>query len=67
MLLTLQILHVLAITHYTSQLVSSMAVGPPLPDISSLNDVGRHDTLKLGFTQGSSIIEYFKVMYCDGI
>ncbi|KAK3866460.1 hypothetical protein Pcinc_028004 [Petrolisthes cinctipes] len=58
--LTLQVLHVLAMAHYTSQLVSSMAVGPPLPDIASLSEVRRHDTLKLGFIQGSSVTEYFK-------
>ncbi|XP_071523389.1 probable glutamate receptor [Panulirus ornatus] len=60
MFLTVMMLHVLVLAHYTSQLVSSMAVGPPLPDISALADVRRHSPLRLGFIEGSSVTEYLR-------
>ncbi|XP_042229189.1 probable glutamate receptor [Homarus americanus] len=59
--LTVMTLQVLIMAHYTSQLVSSMAVGPPLPTISTIGDVSRHPTLKMGLIRGSSLTEYFRV------
>ncbi|XP_050720035.1 probable glutamate receptor isoform X2 [Eriocheir sinensis] len=58
--LTLLMLQVLILAHYTSYLVSSMAVGPPLPTVSTIADVTRHPRLRLSILRGSSIIEYFR-------
>ncbi|XP_069974567.1 uncharacterized protein [Penaeus vannamei] len=59
-LLTILQLQVLLQAYYTCVLVSSLALGPPLPDIESISDVQRHPSLQLGFVRGSSITEYFK-------
>ncbi|XP_063843812.1 probable glutamate receptor isoform X2 [Scylla paramamosain] len=58
--LTLLMLQVLVTAHYTSYLVSSMAVGPPLPTVSTIADISRHPRLRLNFIRGSSITEYFR-------
>ncbi|XP_047487930.1 probable glutamate receptor [Penaeus chinensis] len=58
--LTILQLQVLLQAYYTCVLVSSLALGPPLPDIESISDVQRHPSLQLGFVRGSSITEYFK-------
>ncbi|KAK8385789.1 hypothetical protein O3P69_016515 [Scylla paramamosain] len=49
--LTLLMLQVLVTAHYTSYLVSSMAVGPPLPTVSTIADISRHPRLRLNFHQ----------------
>lgn len=52
---------VLVTAHYTSYLVSSMAVGPALPTVSTIADISRHPRLRLSFIKGSSVTEYFRV------
>ncbi|MPD00749.1 hypothetical protein E2C01_096244 [Portunus trituberculatus] len=51
---------VLVTAHYTSYLVSSMAVGPPLPTVSTIADISKHPRLRLTFIRGSSVTEYFR-------
>ncbi|XP_027217136.2 probable glutamate receptor [Penaeus vannamei] len=52
-------LQVLLLTYYTSDLVSSLAAGPPPPTLSTLYDVYNSPRLELGFTKGIALQLYF--------
>ncbi|XP_053642597.2 probable glutamate receptor [Cherax quadricarinatus] len=54
------LLHMLLLQHYTSDLITALAVGPPLPAITNLEDINRSPSLTLGYLKGSSLIEYFR-------
>ncbi|XP_042220961.1 probable glutamate receptor [Homarus americanus] len=60
-LLILMLLHVVLLAHYTSNLVSALAVGPALPAISSISDVVRSSSLSLGTVRDTAPLEYLKV------
>ncbi|KAG7169750.1 Glutamate receptor ionotropic, delta-1-like 23 [Homarus americanus] len=62
-LLILMLLHVVLLAHYTSNLVSALAVGPALPAISSISDVVRSSSLSLGTVRDTAPLEYLKLAY----
>lgn len=48
-------LQVLLMAYYTSDLVSSLAAGPPPPSVTSLRDVYDDSSLKIGYTAGTAL------------
>ncbi|XP_045122694.1 probable glutamate receptor [Portunus trituberculatus] len=60
MLLTIMGLHVILLAHYTSNLVSSLSVGPSLPSISSIEDVFQNPKFNLLVKKGTASVEYLK-------
>ncbi|XP_042891241.1 probable glutamate receptor [Penaeus japonicus] len=57
--LMLLLLQVLVLAFYTSNLVSALTVGPPLPPMEDLKDVFEDSSLTIGFTRGSTIANEF--------
>ncbi|XP_047488084.1 probable glutamate receptor [Penaeus chinensis] len=56
-LLTGLLLQVVALGFYTSNLVSALTVGPPMPPLNDLQDVYNHPSLTFGFLKGSSLTD----------
>ncbi|XP_071520488.1 probable glutamate receptor [Panulirus ornatus] len=54
------LLNVLLLAHYTSNLITALAVGPPLPSITGLDDINRNPSLTLGYVKGSALNEYLR-------
>ncbi|XP_047488086.1 probable glutamate receptor [Penaeus chinensis] len=57
--LMLLVLQVLLLAFYTSNLVSALTVGPPLPPMENLEDVYSDSSITIGFTRGSTIANEF--------
>ncbi|XP_037803608.1 probable glutamate receptor [Penaeus monodon] len=57
--LMLLLLQVLLLAFYTSNLVSALTVGPPLPPMKDLEDVHSDSSITIGFTRGSTIANEF--------
>lgn len=55
------LLQILLMAHYTSDLISGLAMGPPLPSVNTIDDINRNSKLTLGWRKGSSLGEIFKV------
>ncbi|ROT77379.1 putative glutamate receptor ionotropic, delta-1 [Penaeus vannamei] len=53
------LLQVLLLAFYTSNLVSALTVGPPLPPMKDLEDVYKDSSITIGFTRGSTIANEF--------
>nr|XP_045605359.1 probable glutamate receptor isoform X1 [Procambarus clarkii] len=58
--LTVLLLQIVVLAHYTSNLVSALAVGPSLPAISSIGDVVSNPTFSLGTLQDTAYLGYLK-------
>ncbi|XP_042893583.1 glutamate receptor-like [Penaeus japonicus] len=58
--LTALLLQLVTLTFYTSNLVSALTVGPPLPPYEDLQTVYSESSLKLAFLRGGMQLEYFK-------
>ncbi|XP_069974744.1 glutamate receptor ionotropic, kainate 2-like [Penaeus vannamei] len=54
-ILTGLLLQVVALGFYTSNLVSALTVGPPIPPLNDLQDVYNEPSLTFGFLKGSSL------------
>ncbi|KAG7178228.1 Glutamate receptor-like 60, partial [Homarus americanus] len=54
------LLHVVLLAHYTSDLITALAAGLPLPTVANLDDINQDPSLDLGYLKGSSLTEYFK-------
>ncbi|XP_063600736.1 probable glutamate receptor [Penaeus indicus] len=54
------LLQILLMAHYTSDLISGLAMGPPLPSVNTIDDINRNSKLTLGWRKGSSLGEIFK-------
>lgn len=65
MTLTCLLLQLVALTFYTSNLVSALTVGPPLPPYKDLQAVHTEPSLKLVFLKGGTQLDYIKV--CSSI
>ncbi|XP_042217663.1 probable glutamate receptor [Homarus americanus] len=48
------------LAHYTSDLITALAAGLPLPTVANLDDINQDPSLDLGYLKGSSLTEYFK-------
>ncbi|XP_069974745.1 probable glutamate receptor [Penaeus vannamei] len=59
LILTALLAHVILLTFYTSNLVSALTVGPPLPPLKNLQDVYNDRSLRFGFLKGSSLTNMF--------
>nr|XP_053639698.1 uncharacterized protein LOC128693857 [Cherax quadricarinatus] len=59
-LMTVLLLQVVMLAHYTSTLVSALSVPPALPAISSISDLLRNPALSFGTTGDTAIIGYLK-------
>ncbi|XP_042876130.1 probable glutamate receptor [Penaeus japonicus] len=60
LLLSCLLLQILLMAHYTSDLISGLAMGPPLPSVNTIDDINRNKKLTLGWRKGSSLGEVFK-------
>lgn len=49
--------------YYTSDLISGLAMGPPLPSVNTIEDINRDSKLTLGWRKGSSLGEMFQVKW----
>ncbi|XP_064096457.1 probable glutamate receptor [Macrobrachium nipponense] len=58
--LTILLFHVVLLAHYTSDLVSSLAAGPSLSKVSSLQDVVKDPNLQLGYMRETSLHDYLR-------
>ncbi|XP_066939755.1 probable glutamate receptor [Macrobrachium rosenbergii] len=58
--LTTLMTQVLLLVHYTSDLMSGLTAGPPLPRVSNLLDVASSSDLQLGYLKHISIDEYLR-------
>ncbi|XP_068235886.1 probable glutamate receptor [Palaemon carinicauda] len=58
--LTTLMTQVLLLVHYTSDLMSGLTAGPPLPRVSNLLEVGANPDLQLGYMKHISIDEYLR-------
>ncbi|XP_068235927.1 probable glutamate receptor [Palaemon carinicauda] len=65
--LTVLLFHVVLLAHYTSDLVSGLASGPPLPKVSNLQDVAKVPSLRVGYTRETSLHEYMRDSSIDAI
>ncbi|XP_047480180.1 probable glutamate receptor [Penaeus chinensis] len=59
-MLTSLLLQSVALTFYTSTLVSALTVGPPLPPYKDLQALYKKSSLKLAFLKGGTQLEYIK-------
>ncbi|XP_063880766.1 probable glutamate receptor isoform X2 [Scylla paramamosain] len=59
-LLTTLVLHVVVQAHYTSNLASSLAVGPLMPSFSTIRGVLAEPGLSFGLMRETAMVEYLK-------
>ena len=62
-LLTTLVLHVVVPAHYTSNLASSLAVGPLMPSFSTIQSVLAEPGLSFGLMRETAMVEYLKVSH----
>ncbi|ROT75751.1 Glutamate receptor ionotropic, kainate 2 [Penaeus vannamei] len=60
LLLSCLLLQILLMAYYTSDLISGLAMGPPLPSVNTIEDINRDSKLTLGWRKGSSLGEMFQ-------
>ncbi|MPC78624.1 hypothetical protein E2C01_073116 [Portunus trituberculatus] len=63
-LLTTLVLHVVIQAHYTSNLASSLAVGPLMPSFSTIRGILAEPGLSFGLMRETAMVEYLKVSRC---
>lgn len=61
LLLTILMLQVLLMTYYTSGLTAGLALGPPLPSVSTIEDISSNPRLTLGWRKGAAHGETFRM------